>query len=241
MHVGRALLLMTGLAGCAQPPTELQGVVQDGLDGAGLPGVTVRSLDGAFQEYDTTTTDAFGWYRVDAEAGSIVHIELSGSGILTSGFSGQSGLNPRLRVPTGSSIAFTEEAWEEQLALWEGCPGLGEGGTILGSAQIADVAEENGDIIPVETGVITVSQPDGSLRAACYLGEDGTYDPDATQTGESTRFMVANVQEGVHELTMTWRPVDNATLDEVYQVWVPAGGLAPRFPLLAEPPIDIDL
>jgi hypothetical protein len=42
---------------------------------------------------------------------------------------------------------------------------------------------------------------------------------------------VAGIPEGLHELRLRWRPVGTNELTETYVLYMPEGGVAPRFPL----------
>ena len=236
-------VLLTMSVGCVPDlgMVEVQGVVRDGFDGGGRADTTLRAFNEAFEEVDQTVSDEAGWFRMEVPAAELIHVELSGEGMRPSTFTGISGSNPRIRVPTGASIAITDAAWQDVLDTWDGCPELGEGGTILAQVEIADVVQENGSPIPVETARAPVTMEDGTQRAACYLGEDGTYDPEASQSGDFASFLVTNVPEGVHDLNLVWFPAGTGTREHTYAVWVPDGGVAPRLPLLVEPPIDLDL
>jgi len=103
------------------------------------------------------------------------------------------------------------------------------------------VAEENGDPIPVTTGRVSVVTEDGNARAACYLGPEGLYDATAGETGATASFLVSDLPPGVHTLRVDWDPVSTLPLDDEFLVWVPEDGVAPRFPLLVEPPIDVGI
>lgn len=231
------------LAGCARGSAgiEVQGVARDGPRGDGLPGVEVTALSRALVELDRTTSGEGGWYRlVLADQADFVHVTLSGEGLRTTSFGGEPGLNPRIRVPNGQSIALTDTRWDELLETWEGCPGLGERGAIYGTVQIADVVAEDGDPLPITTGDLRVELPDQTVKRACYLGESGVYDPEADVTGERATFLIPDLPSATLRVSLSWRPVDTQTEVVDYAIWVPEDGVATTFPLLVDSPFQIE-
>lgn len=238
------LPLVLAIGGCATGSdiVEIQGVTRDGPGGEGLEGVTITVLDERLEQLDQGSSQVGGWYRLSIPRGEpLVHITHSGEGYRTTVFTGIPGENPRVRVPNGQSIAISDAAWADLLEKWDGCPGLGEGGTLMGRLQIADVAAENGDPLPVTTGQVRVELPDGTVRGACYLGEDGVYDADAIESGASTEFLVTSLEAGTQLVQVNWQPVQGETLTDDYTVWIPEDGIAPRYPMLVTTPFDLDI
>jgi hypothetical protein len=219
---------------CLDPGTvELQGVVVDGWQLGAQPaaGVLVRSLDEDGVEVDRTTTSDGGWYRVDALAGGRSFVVVDGDDLVPASFSGVSGLNPRLRIPNGQVFAVSSERWAAEAAAWEGCPGLGVGGAVFGEVNVLDVTTGGSEPFRVETARLSLLTAGGVELAACYLNDEGTYDPAAGETGPLARFMVAGVPAGRHSLRLEWTPFEGFDESADYDVHVPEDGLAPRFPL----------
>lgn len=239
----RALWVLPLLAGC-EPQlglVELQGVVVDGWGERpqGVEGVTLETFDEKQEPVGAAVSEAGGWFRVEAAAVERAFVQIGGEGLVTTGFSGLAGINPRFRVPNGTFVAIDEALWETERARWEGCPGLDEGGVVLGRAEIADLVQDStGEVIVLETARLTLQVTGGPLRSACYLGEDEVYDAEATETGPGGRFMITNVPAGEHQMDLNWTPVEGLSDTQSYSTWVPEGGVAPRFPLLVQPPIE---
>lgn len=233
----RSALLFVLLTACFDPGTlQLQGAMVDGWDDDAPPavGVVVETLNDDLEVVDTTESREGGWFRLDTPAGGRVLLVTGGEGYVEGvSFAGQSGLNPRMRIPNGQVFALSEARWQAELARWEGCPGLDQGAIVTGDVRVDGFEDPDVDgLLRVQTGQIRVETAEGATFDACYLNEGGTYDPDATSAGPTARFLVAGIPEGEHLLVVDWVPFEGNGLTANYTVWVPEGGVAPRFPLL---------
>lgn len=239
----RLIIVMSLGLGCTEDIglVEIQGVTRNGPDGLAIGQVQVTALDLFEEELEQTQSREDGWFRLAIPRGTGgVHVRLEGPGLRTSVFSGDPGENPRIRVPNSHAIVYNEESYSALSSKWDGCPGLNQGGMIIGRLEIADFTEENGEPLLVSTGDVRVQFPDETVRRACYVGESGLYDPDATESGPTGEFLVPNVPAGAHLVVVSWNPVASLTLSNEYIVWLGEGHIAPRYPLLVDPPIDVE-
>jgi hypothetical protein len=232
-----ALLAAATTAGCLDPGTvELQGVVVDGWEASAPPieGATVTTVDDDLETVDQTTSQAGGWFRLEAVTGARTRLRIDGEGLETTWFSGQSGAEARLRIPNGQVFALSETRWAEARQRWEGCPRLDlEGGILVGEIRVDGFEDPEVDgLLRVQTGRVVVQLGDGTALTACNLGEAGVYDPDAVTTGPTATFLVGGVPTGTHSLIVVWTPVDGLEREVVFDVFVEDGTIAPRFPLL---------
>ncbi|MFK7929370.1 MAG: hypothetical protein AB8H79_14340, partial [Myxococcota bacterium] len=207
-------------------------------DAVGVEGATLISHDEDRVEFDRTTSKDAGWYRVNAPSLEQTFVQVEGEGLVPTGASGLPGGNPRLRVPNGTFVAVSEAALAELRVKWAGCPGVDDDGAVLGRVELAEFEQTTGERIILQTAELTLQIDGGARRAACYLGADGTYDPDVEVTGPSGEFLITSVPGGLHQLDLIWVPVGGTEDTQTYSTWVPEGGLAPRFPLLVESPIE---
>ena len=236
----RAIVSMLGLGflGCATPTVELQGdLVTTWMvsEAQPLPGATMTVLDDFGVEYDQTTTGEQGQYRVNAPSGQVVHVLSAADGYQTASFRGTSGMNPRLRIPRYLVHGVSDSERDLWTARLEGCES-GEGeGLIAGEVRIENLqSEETGEHPIVITAYVKLLDDLGEeVGTPCYLDALGEqYDAEADRTGESGQFAIMGVPEGLFLMEVGYDVVGDVDAISFFEVWVPAGGVVPRFPLL---------
>jgi hypothetical protein len=237
MRLPALLLIAAASVGCDEQFVDLQGVLVQGPDGDRSPAsnATLEALDEDLKVVSETTSHDDGWFRLEAPAGQRTFVQVSGPGLVTASFSGKAGLNPRQRVPTGELFAVSDELLDGWREVWDGCPGADtDGGWMIGEVQALGWRHEDGTPMIVEQAVLVVRTQQGDLKTACYLSNDGLYDPDATQTGISGRFVVPDLPPGRHRAEVTWEFANTPGTTSWFELHVPQGGIAPRWPLYME-------
>lgn len=225
------MLWTVGCGGVTE--VDVQGRLVDAPSAAGeaLVGASVALWDDAGEELlDETQTNENGLYRVVAPVVSVVHLEVSGEGLLPASFTGATGINPRFRVGDADVFGLTEAvatSWQETFS---GCPSS-EGGLVFGEVRILDILDPDTGEYPVVTkAFVEVELSDGTRYEACYLDDDGVFDAEADRTGDTGRFWIPDVPAGVHRLVVSYDVFGQYDAIEVFPIRVIEGGAAPRFP-----------
>lgn len=229
-------LLPVVLLACSQSTVVVEGKVRDDVDEEAPPfagaQLTVLSEDGK-ETLAKSKANAKGRFSVEVPAGIAFHAIIDGEGHIPAAFTGVAGLNDTFEVEDGVLHGVTQEEWDWWTTAFAGCPGVGEGGAIIGIARTLELRDDNGEHPSVNTGIAELYDPakDKVLTRACYLDpETMTYDPDAVFTGETGLFAIFGIEEGTYVLSMGLEVyTDSYTWDDTV-VYVPDGGAAPRFP-----------
>jgi hypothetical protein len=103
-----------------------------------------------------------------------------------------------------------------------------EGGYIEGEVRIA-IPDQEIETLPIVTAArATAFDLDYQATPSCYV--DPTTEP--PQTGETGRYLIPNLPEGVHEVLLTVQYDAQTQREFYYLVYVPKDGIAPIFPTL---------
>lgn len=241
----RTLWLVPMLAACTDPVRVVGTVMSAPGEGRGLlAGATVKIIDDEGVEFDRATSDRDGAFSVDAPRASTIYAVVEGDGLSPTSFTGVSGYNAKLVVADGDIFAVStglRTAWE---FAYRGCPGIGDGaGLVVGQVRALEVVDaETGEHPPLSQAEIhTESQPPPGVprvdAPGCYLDATGDrYDPAATVTNDDGWFAVPSVEPGLHTLVVELHVAPTAVQASFYEVWMPEGGVAARFPTYVETP-----
>jgi hypothetical protein len=235
----RWLAVLGVLGACEVEPETLtmRGVLWDAPESEqAFAGANVQTLTSDGQNVDKSTSANDGGFTVSAPWGSTLHALVSAPGHVTSSFSGVSGISDTFRLGAGDLHGFPQgllTTWEEDFA---GCEGIGQGSALLGYARFIELADpKTGEHPIVETLAVRVLASDGEYYDACYLNADATErDGDAVEVGPSGKFAVFGLPEGLARVDLVYLFVETSEERYVHQVsydaWLPADGVAPRFP-----------
>jgi hypothetical protein len=234
MRLPLLFLLAASLSACPPKPiTEvtLSGTVFDGpdsIDGVPDASIEVRNVEGTL--FDTATADASGSFSVTAPPGEPVFMVTNGFDHVPTSFTFNTG-SVDVDIPKNVVWARRAPILDELHAAFEGCDNATAARTsIEGEVRLylGDVTEV--DELPiVNTALLYIDNGDGTLDAACYLGDDGQSDPEATITGATGRYALFDVAEGPRILTVTY-DADGVSVTTELLVYVPDGGTVPIYP-----------
>ena len=245
-------LLFSALA-CSPNSVSVEGLLYDARGGKARPlvgaQVAVLELDGS--EYDSVRSDRRGNYSAVAPFASAIHltVEESTDGVVSS-FTGASGTSAVFKVIDDERPAANvrDDGVDPQIfrlvygvrgtqldswrATYDGCPGVGEGGLVIGQVSY-DLWGSDGQEPPaVDTPTaLLVSVSTGDEFEPCYLNDSGTsYDAAAEHMGLSQDFAFFGLEQGLYELQFQWQIFPGGFERRSLTVWVPQDGVAPRFP-----------
>jgi len=233
-----SLILLT--AGCAHEEViSLYGTLLDGpgADAVPLSDAELSVLEDQGEPYASTVTDSDGGFHVDAPGGENIFVEVRGADLVPASFTGVAGLGEQQEVEEGRLFGFSQVGFDQWSSDFSGCPGLEESGsTVLGDIRLYGLLDPETVEEPLVTsGYAYVRTADGTEYDACYLDDDGTaYDSERTATGASGRYMVAGVPAGAHILVVGYEGAGGVVGEHDYFLWLPDGGISPRFPSYVE-------
>jgi hypothetical protein len=218
---------------CGPRAVEIRGTVYDGPASAepAAEGSAIRIRDAEAAAYDQADVGADGSFSVDAPEGADIFAEVVTPGFPNAVFGGYAGLSDFEAVP-GS--LYSAQGIEDWLVPFAGCPGLGEGGAVVGEVVFSDLRDpETGASVPVYGAIVSVAIDgrDDQLVPACYLDDEGAaYAPDADVAGSTARFAVVGLPPGFHQLRIGFQAVESGFDFTFWEVWLPDGGINPWFP-----------
>ena len=234
------ILLMLVACMPADPDSSLfMGVVRSGtaLDGPGLEDATLTSFDPDGKVVAEATSGADGAFEIAIPWGGVFAVVVEADGHVPTSMSGF-GTTDTVLAPDGVVFARTEAWWDEQVELWAGCPGLEDGPAVEGILRAyLPVPGDEVDTLPVvNTGSLTLDIDENSVQFPCYLDDDGVYDPDATVTGDTGRFLFAGTAPGwsIVKPSFTAEGAENPGIDQA--VWIPETGVVSLDPAFVDTP-----
>jgi len=207
---------------------------------AGAPFV-VRDDAGAI--YDRSNLAQDGSVSALAPAGSFIFAEVQPKGRRPASFTGLSGLDPVYKVADGELYGWPEAEDASWRASFDGCPGVAGGsGSVLGEVRVLDLTDPvSGEHPLAGTGLVELWSFDTEeTYLPCLLDGDvgESFDASAIYTGFTGRFAFFGVPEGVYLLSAALE-LGGSTLEWSDQiVYVPEGGVAPRFPIWVSFPVN---
>lgn len=232
-------MLLLLLTACEYEPVlvNLTGqIVRSRTDASeGVPEATITTYDLVADQIDEDVTDGRGFFEVQAVAGSSLYLEMSADDYATTTFSGVAP-NADMAFTEGSIWMITGAEDEGYRSRFSGCPGAAEEPMVIGEIRIglAGYSPEEGEWPLATLGYAQVTDVNGDVWPACYMGEDGLiYDPSATRTGVAGLFAVFGPAPGVATLEVGYE-VDEGVVGDTggSYILVPEEGVVPAFPFL---------
>jgi len=232
------------LPGCTQREVLISGTVDGWLaedpdplrDGT----VTIAEEDGS--RYASTHTDRQGRFEVLAPAGDTIYALITSDDGPVASFTGTSGFEPELEIPENTFFAIPQWQQDEWASTFAGCPGIDEGGLIIGRVHVLLPGVEVGEDTVVNAARVRATPPDvdpltGEGSEGCYLDAEGTaWDPEAERTGASGWYAIPNLERGAYTMLVEVEFAEGLFSANLYRVWMPPEGVAPRFPTLVDFP-----
>jgi hypothetical protein len=212
------------LLGCSETVVTLQGTVYQSVDPVAPPLAQAELLvvDVEGVRLAEAVTDDDGKFELSVVGGDTVFVEITAEGYAVSTFPGVVGIQPVQVVEDGALYGVSEEVRAQVLAEFAGCPGTGEDQAIvLGELRLDMVDAVTGGSPTINTGIAEVLKSGQSEWLGCYLGEAGVYDPEATWTGETGRFLVGGVEPGLYDLAVSAQIVEGVWTEASYPLWIP--------------------
>lgn len=233
---GTVFLMSLAASGCDAEMVEIQGIVtlDSPLTGLPAPGVEVEVFDGSGNSVDSVLTNQEGVFRAGAPSGQSVHLFVTDEDGYTSSFRGVAGMNPRTAVPAGFAHTFGADVQAGWKDLFSDCDGVDSGAFTIGQIQVDLFDDTTGERPVAHAASVDVFAMDGTLLAeGCYLNDEGTStDLTATQVGDTGLFGVFGLEPGSVILRVETNLVEGQLHLYEYDLLLPDGGSAPRFPIL---------
>lgn len=199
-----------------------------------VAGVSLEVFDVAMESVDSVDADGEGAFSAQARMGSYFFLSMSADGYVPTGVAGSVGPQD-FAIPDGALWMRTEEEHEEALVGFEGCEGLDSGGVIDGEVIMALPGEDDSlQKMFVSTGWARAILEDGTEVSACYLDDDGVYDPEAVYTGGTGQFVIPNVS-GKIVLAVGYDLGESTMFEGLFTVYVPENGVTSLFDVLWMP------
>ena len=216
-------MLASLLLSClSEPDARMSGAV---LDSAGQPfplaDIEIRDSMGSL--FAEGAADAGGAFEIELPPFSTFFAVFSADGHPPSSFTGFAG-DGLFEVENGTLYLRSAGELADVAAPFSDC-GTGFG-MIDGEVRLAIPEQDPSDLPLVETATATAYGEDGTETAACYDGES------TEGTGESGRYAVFGLPEGVTVLEVGLDLGNGYTESIEHIVYVPDGGAAPLYPTL---------
>ncbi len=206
-------------------------------DSEPVAGARVQLLDAGLELSADLETNEAGGFSGPVASGGLLYIDLSAEGYATTSFSGSVGFSD-LVLPDRTLWMRTDEELAEIRSEFEGCPGADdpEAGLIEGEVRYFMAVDAVDSAPLVESAWVSAADSESGRVEACYIGEDGTYDPEATLTGEAGRFALFG-PSGVVTVEVGYEIQDEQIEATLYRLYVPGGGVAPFYPFWVSLPL----
>jgi len=236
------MLLLSLTLGCYSGDlVTLEGRVYSGPEAAAIvPGARVKTLDFALEVIDEVTADGEGRFEAEARANAALYLHLQGDDHVPTGHSGATGAGT-MALESGEIWMRSRAELEALQADFEGCPGAADAGAGQKAAVeglLVFYAGPEAEEVALATTAYAVAYDEaGRPYDACYFADDpksARYDPEATQSGHHGRFAIFGVPSGRIELEVGYYAGEAVLWAGVYNVYAPAGGVAPMYPAWLE-------
>jgi hypothetical protein len=230
-------ILLSLLFACAPEPVVIDGIVfeEPGPDAAPMAGATLRFLDAADgSELDLAVSDRDGWFDAELPQQTNLFVEVTRDGLRPAYFAAVVGAERVVNVEDHALYGYDEQEAAAVEAAFADCAGGGGGpGLAVGEVRSYELATVvDGQHILIENAEVAVVSASGERWPACYYDDEGTgYLPGRAVTGESGRFVVPHLPEGLHQLELSYDLGGGQVETQIYPLWVAEGpSVAPWFP-----------
>jgi len=232
---GGTLILILSLLACNNIPdvVTVTGEVYDSPadDSQTVAGVEVTFFDGAMEVVDQFVTSDSGAFSAIGRSGSPLYVSMKAEGFMATAISGSLGFED-YDVPDGDLWLRSNEDHSVVVEEFDGCENMSDGdGAVEGEILMAVPGEGGSYKAWVETAWVTAVTADGVEHRACYLDDDGVFDPEATMTGQTGRFAVWGVS-GPVMLMVGYSISDQPYWSGNFYIYVPEDGVAPLYDAL---------
>lgn len=216
-------LLFHHIACIAEPSASLSAQATDSLGNA-IPNAQIDIIDLDAQLFSTSYADDNGYFKSTLPPLQTFFAVLSHPDFMSTahtGFAGEgeSALESTLLMENPVDFAYRQEEYSNCAT---------EGGYIEGEVRIAIPEQEISDLPIVTTARATAFDLNYASTPACYQ----TQEEESTFTGETGRYLISDLHEGVHEVLITVQYDEQTQKDFYYLVFVPQNGFAPLLPTL---------
>ena len=218
-------LLLQGCLG--DPSASLTGrIVNSELAGIANANVTIR--DGAGAVFSETEADEMGNFNVQLPALSTFFLEAEATNMPPTAFTGFAGEGETI-APAKTLIVRSEFEVETVINTFENCSNT-ERGLIDGRVAVDIPGQESTALPAVTTATIRGIDAAGLIYDGCYLpNEDGL---EMTETGNSGRYAIMGLPEGVITLRVTVQYDTDTSEDFDHILYVPNNGATALDPTL---------
>ncbi|MEL6347603.1 MAG: carboxypeptidase-like regulatory domain-containing protein [Myxococcota bacterium] len=246
------------MAGCLPetPPTLISGrVVSSRVGGSPIAGATVVVRDQFGGVHAEATTDNVGLFEADMPREQVIYVEVSSTQHVPTTFTAVAGTES-LRVEDGQlwlrSVSQREDLFNEFascdaiLEIEQGDTAVTKvpdeeeimnGAVIEGEVRLFVAAGQDPDTLPaVTTARLQAVTGNGTIYPACYLDDLGSSDRTLERTGDTGRFAIFGVPNGV--MTVESRYDYGAPTEQLdfVDVYVAEGGVVPLYPMYVSMP-----
>ena len=164
--------------------------------GTGAADILVSLRNAKTKPHGTVTTDNNGMFDIEIPSSNVYHIELSGTDIIPTAFSGVVGQSD-VAIPEDNLFVRSSAEVDSLREAFSACPHAElEGGIVEGIVQFTLQNTDDDSFLVAPLTAVTVVDNDGIEFDACYLDDEGVSVEEADNVGTTGRFSVFGVPEG---------------------------------------------
>lgn len=216
-------LLFLVLACIPEPSASLTAQATDSL-GNPITNAQIDILDVDAQHFSTSYSDDNGYFHSNLPPFQAFFAVLSHPNFMTTahtGFAGEGESEVESTLFMENPLDFTARQ-----ADYYNCSS--EGGFIEGEVRIAIPDQEISELPIVTKARATAFDRNYGSTPACYVAIEEA----PLYTGDTGRYLISNLAEGVHEVLITIQYDEQTQKDFYFLVYVPQNGFAPLIPTL---------
>ena len=221
---------------CALPASEviLSGQVLTAQDsGTGAADVLVSLRNAKTKPHGTATTDNNGMFEIEIPSSNVYHLELSGTDIIPTAFSGVVGQSD-VAIPEDNLFVRSTAEINALREEFSACPyAESEGGIVEGIVQFTLQNTDDDSFLVAPLTAVTVVDNEGIEFDACYLDDEGVSVEEADNVGTTGRFSVFGVPAGPLEIRFR-QDIGGLLVDNYGFVYMPENGVAPFYPAFVD-------
>lgn len=193
----------------------------------------IRIYDGGGVFFDESPINPDGSFEVTGPQSLPLLAVVSGPGLIEASFAGVLGVGP-LQVPEGEIYGWSTELMERLRAEFGAC-GEAPGSVVTGEIRLFGATDSSGSVLIVDEGTAVLYDNDDQPIQACYLNDQGMYDPDAALTGATGRFGFFGLDAGTYRLLYGYDLGGEAVEAELF-LTVREEGITPLYPVFIDVP-----